>query len=148
MKKLILSLCLLSTSAFAQMLPVDAPERQQLIAMGAEFLAESPGDKNTVAVFGQNRIAFERHSDRLVATRYFTREKKLNSSEEIELLRLINKFNKDHGYQFTMYDQYITASLYNYGNHDPKGFAAMVRFLDKVEIVFDANPSIYKLVNR
>lgn len=147
MKKLIFLICFLSTSIFAQKLPANAPERQQLIAMGAEILLEEPSDKYTVALFGKNKIAFEKHSDRLVATRYFTRKKGLNSSEEFELLKLINKFNKEHGYQFSLYDNFIAASMYNYGNHDAKNFAAIVRFLDKVEVVFDENPSIYKLVN-
>jgi hypothetical protein len=148
MKKVFLLLCFFSTSVFAQVLPANSPERQQLIAMGAEFSPEKPGDKLTVAVLGQDKIAFEKHPDRLVATVYFTREKKLDSSGELELFRLVNKLNQKYAYQFTLYDGYLTASLYNLGNHDPKGFAAIVRNLLRVESVFDANPRILELLNR
>ena len=79
---------------------------------------------------------------------FFTREKKLNSTEELELLKIINSWNKDYAIQFWMDDDTIVASTYIYGEHDPRAFALVVRMVDKIENVFETNPRFYKLVNK
>ena len=147
MKHIFFLVLLFSNISFAQPLAPNSPEIRQLIAMGAEILKEEKGDENTIVNFGNNTISFSRNSYRLVASRIFTRERKLNQEQEFELMKLINKLNTNYSYQFILGDNTITANLYLFGNHDPKAFIMIVRNLDTVSSIFDDNPTIFKLVN-
>jgi hypothetical protein len=134
--------------AYADVLPKDGLERKQLIAMGYDIDKEQAGDTITVATAGSTKIAFSKTADRLAVSRYFNREKKLNASEELELFKIINSFNTEYSYQFNLENDSLTATLYDYGNYDPKTFAKLVRMIDKVNVVFDTKPGFYKLVNK
>lgn len=147
MKKFIISFCLFSTSAFAQLLPANAPERQQLIAMGAEILLEEKGDVYTFFKLGEDSFFISKSQERIVLGRNFTRKTSLTKEEELELYKIINKFNIDQAMQFVLFEKSLQANAYIFGNHDPKVFAKIVLALSKIESVFEANPRIYKLVN-
>ena len=150
MYKIYLTL-ILSTLMFqtqAEVLPKNSPERKQLVAMGYVLDKEDAEDIWTIAKLGSTRIAFTKNSERLAVTRYFTREKKLNSTEELELLKIINSWNKEYALQFFIDDETVIASAYIYGDHDPRVFALVVRMVDKIENVFETNPRFYKLVNK
>ena len=150
MYKIYLTL-ILSTLMFqtqAEVLPKNSPERKQLVAMGYVLDKEDAEDVWTIAKLGSTRIVFTKNNERLAVTRFFTREKILNSTEELELLKIINSWNKDYAIQFWMDDETIVASTYIYGEHDPRAFALVVRMVDKIENVFETNPRFYKLVNK
>ena len=147
MKRIFFLVILFSNISFAQPLAPNSPEIRQLIAMGAEILKEEEGATSTVINFGNTSISFNKNSYRLVASRVFTRDRKLNQEKEFELMKLINKLNTDYSFQFVLDDNTVTANLYLFGNHDPKAFAMIVRNLDTIDSVFDANPTIFKLVN-
>ena len=143
---LILSTLMFQTQA--EVLPKNSPERKQLVAMGYVLDKEDAEDVWTIAKLGSTRIVFSKNNERLAVTRWFTREKKLNSTEELELLKIINSWNKEYAVQFFIDDETIVASTYIYGEHDPRAFALVVRMVDKIENVFETNPRFYKLVNK
>ena len=147
MKNLIILLMVFSTSAFAQMLPVDAPERQQLIAMGAEILPDSTSKTSTHFRLGDQRFFLGKGSDRLELGRAFRRSKKLDSVQELELHKLVNKINEDQAFQFVIFENSIQVNIYMFGNYDPKILARLILSAGKIENIFDANPRIFKLVN-
>lgn len=145
---IMLTCFIFSSSANSQPLPKDAPELKQLIAMGYEIEKEDPGDTFTVANNGGNKIAISRNSERLAVARYFNRQRKnLSQAEEHELLKIINTLNKDYTIGFSVSDGFITAIIYDFGAYDAKTFAKIVRKLDKVDVVFDLQPRILRLVN-
>jgi hypothetical protein len=127
--------------AFTAPLEQDAPERKQLIAMGYEIVKEDKGDTFTMADIGDTRIVFSKNEDRLAVSRYFTRERKLNQFEEVELNKIINSFNEKFAYQFSLNNDSLTSSLYIFSSYDSKTFAKVVRLMDKVEVVFETEPS-------
>lgn len=147
MKKFFIILLLLSTSAIAQVLPADAPERQQLLAMGAEILPDNTSRTSTHFKLGDQRFFLGKSSDRLELGRAFRRGKKLDSAQELELHKLINKINEDQVFQFVIYENSIQANIYIFGNYDPKILARLILSAGKIENIFDANPRIFKLVN-
>lgn len=147
MKKLILSLCLFSTSVFAQVLPADAPERQQLIAMGAEVLEEKKGDNYTFFKLGGDFFFISKTQLRTALGRNFLREKKLNTVEELELYKIVNKLNMENAFQFVVFERSLQANAFIFGSHDPKVLASIILSLTKIESEFEANPRIYKLLN-
>jgi hypothetical protein len=147
MKKLILLFCLFSTSVFAQVLPANAPERQQLIAMGAEILLEKKGDNFTFFKLGGDLFFVGKNELRTVVGRNFLREKKINSVEELELYRIVNKINVSSAFQFVLFEKSLQANAYIFGSHDPKVFASIILSASKVESEFDANPRIFTLLN-
>ena len=132
---------------FAEPLALDAPERKQLIAMGYEIVKEDKDDKFTIAEIGSSRIIFSKNEDRLAISRIFNRERKLNSTDELELQRIINSFNDKYAYQFSINKEALTATLYIFGSYEPKTFAKVVRLMDKVNTIFNTEPNFYKLVN-
>jgi hypothetical protein len=132
---------------YAAVLAQDSPERKQLIAMGYELVKEDAGDTFTMADMGSTRIVFSKNEERLAISRFFNRQRKLNQSEEAELFQIINKFNETYGYQFSIGNQTLTATLYLYGNHDAKTFAKVVRMMDRVNLIFDTEPKFFQLVN-
>jgi len=147
MKHIFFIILLFSNISFAQTLAPNGPEIRQLIAMGAEISKEEEGDESTIVNIGSSTLSFSKNSYRLIASRIFTRERKLAQEQEFELLKLVNKLNNDYSYQFVLRENTLTANLYLFGNHDLKAFAMIVRNLDSISSIFDANPTIYKLVN-
>jgi hypothetical protein len=145
-KLLVLCFVLIANVGAAAQLGADAPERKQLIAMGYELQKEDAGDSFTIAEAGSSAISFNINDERLAISRYFNR-KKLSQAQEVELMQLINEFNKTYAYQFTIYDGSLAATLYIYGKHDTKTFAQVVRVMERVNEVFARSPSIYKLIN-
>ena len=132
---------------YAGVLPQDSPERKQLIAMGYDLVKEDAGDTFTMADMGSIRIIFSKNEDRLAVSRYFNRKRKLNQDEEMELLKILNKFNDAYSIQFSTEKQTLTANLYIFGNYDAKTFAKVVRLIDRVNTIFDTEPRFYRLVN-
>lgn len=147
MKRLILSLCLFSTSVFAQVLSANAPERQQLIAMGAEILPEEKGDNYTFFELGGDRFFVGKTQLRTVLGRGFSRGKTLNSVEELELYKIVNKLNIASTFQFVIFEKMLQANAYILGSYDPKVFASIILLTSKIETEFEANPRIFKLLN-
>jgi hypothetical protein len=128
-KILTIFLAMSISHVYADVLPQDSPERKQLIAMGSI------------------RIIFSKNEDRLAVSRYFNRKRKLNQDEEMELLKILNKFNDAYSIQFSTEKQTLTANLYIFGNYDAKTFAKVVRLIDRVNTIFDTEPRFYRLVN-
>ena len=143
---LILSILMFQTQA--EVLPKDSPERKQLVAMGYVLDKEDPTDTFTIAKLGSTKIAFTKNSERVAIARYFTRDRKLNSAEEFELLKIINAWNKEYAVQFWIDDETVVAGAYIYGDHDPRAFALVIRMIDKIDNVFDTQSRFYKLVNK
>jgi hypothetical protein len=147
MKLIFLFFVYLSSSAFAQTLPPNAPERQQLIAMGAEFLPEGNDDKFTFFKLDKNLFFVTKSAERTAVGRNFIRDKKLNQTEELELHKLVNKMNLDNPVQFVLFEKSLQANIFIFGNHEPKVFARIVFAASKIESVFETNPKIYSLIN-
>lgn len=118
-KLLVLCFVLIANVGAAAPLVADAPERKQLIAMGYELQKEDAGDDFTIANAGSGRIVFSQNEDRLAVTRYFTRSRKLNSAQELELLRLINTFNDAYTYQISISEGVLQANIFVYGSYEP-----------------------------
>jgi hypothetical protein len=147
MKRLIFSLCLFSTSVFAQVLPANAPERQQLIAMGAEISPEEKGDNYTFFKLGGDFFFVGKTEMRTVLGRGFVRGKTLNSVEELELYKIVNKLNIVSTFQFVIFEKTLQANAYLFGSYDSKVFASIILLTSKIESEFEANPRIFKLLN-
>ena len=148
MKQLFLLIIFYSMNfSFAAVLAPDAPERKQLIAMGYDIEKEDPGDTFTIANIGSTRIVFSKNDERLAITRVFNIERKLNKEDEIELLKILNKFNETYSYQFALGKQSLSSSLFIFGSYDARTFAKTVRLIDRVNAVFDTEPKFFKLVN-
>ena len=148
MKQLFLLIIIFSMNfSFAAVLAPDAPERKQLIAMGYDIEKEDPGDTFTIANIGSTRIVFSKNDERLAITRVFNIERKLSKDDEIELLRILNKFNETYSYQFALGKQSLSSTLFIFGSHDARTFAKTVRLIDRVNAVFDTEPKFFKLVN-
>ena len=145
MKNVFALLMLFSTLVFAQSLPADAPERQQLIAMGAEILPDSTSKTSTHFRLGDQRFFLRKGTDRLELGRSFSRSKKLDSVQELELHKIINKINEDQAFQFVIFENSIQANIYIFGKYDPKILAALILIAGRIENIFDANPRIFKL---
>ena len=139
------TLILLNNAAFADLLPKDSPERAQLIAMGYSL---KDYQTLTIATLGDTAIAFEKNSERVGISRYFTREKELNKDEEFELLQIINELNTQDSYQIRATKTAVSVHLYRFGIHDPQSFASLVRLIDKADSIWDTKPRIYKLINK
>ncbi len=143
----LLSLIFLFGSVNAQSLPKNSPEINQLTAMGYEVDKDTIGEGSwTIANNGSNKIVLSKSEDRLAVMRVFTR-KKLSAAKENELLQLINQINIDLSYQTMIQDESLSFVLYDYGSHNPKTFLKMVRIIEKVDSVFDAYPTLLKLLN-
>jgi hypothetical protein len=148
MKTIFFLLVILATNfSFANVLGPDAPERKQLIAMGYDIEKEVKSDTYTIANLGSVRMIIEKNEERLSISRVFNIQRKLSKDDEFELLKILNKFNTEFTYQFTLGVQSITCSLYYYGSYDARTFARMIRLIDRVNSVFDTEPKFYKLVN-
>ena len=148
MKKIFLLIILFSTNiSFAAPLAIDSPERKQLIAMGYDIQKEEPGDTYTMADVGSSRIIFEKNEERLAIYRVFNVQRKLSKDDELELLKILNKFNETYSYQFSLGKQSLTSTLYIFGNHDPKTFAKVVRLSELASSIFDSRPALIKLLN-
>ena len=128
----------------AQVLPVDGPERKQLIAMGYDITMEDEKSTYTVASNGSAKIVLARNSSRLVISRFFNR-KKLSPAEEFELLKVVNSMNVEFAYQMSLEEGTLNVSLYHFGAHDPRAFAALVRLIEQVKSAFDSQPELLKL---
>lgn len=138
-------LCLIFTNfAQAQTLPKDSPEVKQLIAMGYEIMKEDPGDRLTVADNGSSKIIITKTSERTAIFRSFTREKKLDSAQELELLKVINRINTDLAYQVSISDSSISFCLYDFGTYNPKNFSKLIRLIEQVDTMWDKYPALYK----
>jgi hypothetical protein len=146
MKQLFLLWCFFSATVFSQVLPPNAPERQQLIAMGYTIDKEDEKATFNLVRLGKTRIILSKNDEKLSVSRIFTREKKLTQSDEYELMKIINSFNDKFPYQFVL-DESLTANLYIFGSHDPKTFAYVMRLIDRVDVVFNSDPNFYKLIN-
>ena len=148
MKKIfIIFLVFFCKISFADALSLNSPERKQLIAMGYDIVKEDKDDTFTMTDIGDTRIVFSKNEDRLAISRYFNRQRKLNSAEELELHKIINKFNEKFAYQFSISEESLTSTLYIHGSYEPKTFAKVVRLMDKIEVIFETEPNFFKLVN-
>lgn len=147
MKRLLFSLFLFSTSVFAEVLPANAPERQQLIAMGAEISSEEKGDNYTFFKLGGDFFFVGKTEMRTVLGRGFVRGKTLNSVEELELYKIVNKLNIASTFQFVIFEKSLQANAYIFGSYDSKVFASIILLTSKIDSEFEANPRIYKLLN-
>ena len=102
----------------------------------------------TIATLGDTAIGFEKNSERVGISRYFTRDKELNKDEEFELLQIINELNTQYSYQIRATKTAVSVHLYRFGIHDPQSFASLVRLIDKADSIWDTKPRIYKLINK
>jgi len=143
-----LMLSLQAAAPMAQVLPADGKEIAQLIAMGYELDVEKKDDAWTVARLGTTTtLLFSKSSERLVVLRMFSRERKLNSEQELELFREINRVNNDLPYQVVIDDENIYLSLYDFGEYSPKTFAKIVRVAENGNTIFDSYPKLLELLN-
>jgi hypothetical protein len=133
--------------ASSQSLPKNGPERKQLIAMGYEIDEENSKDTWTIARLGNSNIGFSKSNEKLIIIRSFMMQKKLKPSQELELLRLINRVNIDLAYQAVLNDDSLTFALYDYGDYNPKTFAKLVRLAEQANSVFTSYPDILTLLN-
>lgn len=143
-----LMLSLQATASMAQVLSADSQEKKQLIAMGYELDVEKKDDAWTVARLGSSTtLLFSKSPERLVVLRMFSRERKLNSEQELELFREINRVNNDLPYQVVIDEENIYLSLYDFGEYAPKTFAKIVRVAENGNTIFDSYPKLLELLN-
>lgn len=135
------------TTSFSQHLPQDSAEAKQLIAMGYDVAKVETGDIFTVASNGSTKVAVAKSAERTVAVRYFTRDKKLDSKQEYELLKIVNQINIDLSFQVSVADTYLAVALYEYGPYDPKVFSKLIRLIERADSIFDSYPKIRELLN-
>ena len=128
----------------AQPLPKDSPELKQLIAMGYEIMKEERGAKLTIADNGNSKVIITKNAERTAIFRSFTREKKLDSAQELELYKIINQINTDLAYQVSITDTSISFCLYDYGAYNPKTFSKIIRLIEQVDSMWDKYPALYK----
>ena len=148
MKYLFLLLYIFSSTVYSQVLSPNSAERQQLISMGAEILPDDTSKTSTHFRIGSDRFFISKSSERIDLGRAFNREKKLNPTEEFELLKIINKINIEQAFQLILYENSIQANIFIYGKYDPKVLASLIFSASKISNIFDANPRIYELVNK
>ena len=147
MKKIIFLLALVSTSVYSQVLQPNSAIRQQLIAMGAEILPDNTSTTSTHFKLGSESFFIRQDSERIELGRAFRRDKKINTEQEFELYKIINKINIDQGFQFVLFESSVQANIFIYGNYDPRVLARLILSAAKIENIFDANPRIFELVN-
>jgi len=138
---------LFSNSVFSQTLPADSPEIKQLIAMGYEINEEAPGDTETIADNGSSKLVLSRNSERFYVYRTFTRARKLDSKQELELMNLINDINTEYSFQTSISKDSITFVLYDFGTFNPKTFSKVIRLIEQVDSLWTKYPSLLKLLN-
>ena len=139
-------LFLYSAQIFSQALPINSPERKQLVAMGFELQKQAVTDDGTIADNGDIKIAIGKSKDRLVLSLSFLR-KKLSDRDEFRLLKIANKINTEATYQISLHEETFAAALYDYGNYDSKTFAKMIRMLEQFQSYIFENTELVKLLN-
>lgn len=136
----------ISSLVNAQALPVESLEFKQLQAIGYEI--KPSNDKNwSIATLDSNKLALQKTSERTVVAAYFTRKSGLNSQQELELLRIVNKLNTEYLYQFALSDTSLACAIYIYGPHDTKSFSKIIRYMEDLDGILDKYPEIFKLLN-
>lgn len=135
---------ILHSVAIAQALPKNSLEYKQLEALGYDI---KNSENLSIASSDSNKIAIRKTSERTTVTAYYNRKSGLNSQQEFELLKIINKMNQDHFYQCKIIESSLACVLYIYGPHDPKTFARIMRHMENLDTVLEGYPEIYKLIN-
>ena len=150
MFKIVLNLFFLigfSNLAFSQNLSKESAEVKQLIAMGYEIYKHEIGDTEIFADNGSSSLVISKNSERLYVYRTFTRKRKLDSTQEFELYKLINDINTEYSYQTTIGKDSITFILYDFGAYNPKTFSKIIRLIEQVDSVWLKFPFLLKLIN-
>ena len=115
--------------------------------MGAEISPEEKGDNYTFFKLGGDFFFVGKTEMRTVLGRGFVRGKTLNSVEELELYKIVNKLNIVSTFQFVIFEKTLQANAYLFGSYDSKVFASIILLTSKIESEFEANPRIFKLLN-
>lgn len=123
----------------------DAPETAQLKAMGYELqdLEDSTlvtrGDEDLTILINKDEI-------KTLYVRLFPRNKKVFApNDELKFLQAINRLNFSAAYQVSFSDTSIACVVYQYGAYDPQIFSSLVRFVERCEIIFTAEPVLTEL---
>lgn len=143
---LVASLICTINSAFADVLPKDSPELTQLEAMGYDIEPAKTNAYWTIARSSTAVILISKNSERTVLTRSFTRKQGLSETEELALLRIVNKINADLSFQVNISSSGLNYNLYNFGVYDPKTFAKVVRIMEKADNTFNTYSEIMRLI--
>lgn len=131
--------------ANAQPLSPNAAEVKQLEAMGYE-LRDTKDGGSTIASLGNSKIVISKNTERTVIFRMFEQGKKLNQSQEFELLKVINEVNLNNSYQVALSDGYLTVAIYSFGTYEPRTFAKLIRLIENANSLFDAYPKFLELL--
>ena len=144
MKLLIISLFLPLTLSAAP-LPKDAPESTQLKAMGYEF---EDLEDSTLITRGDEDLTLLINKDpsKTLFVRLFARtEKKLTDDAELKFLQAINRLNFATPYQISFSETSIACAVYQRGAYDPQVFSSLIRFIERCDVIFTAEPILKEL---
>ena len=136
---------LLSCLSYSEPLTKESPEYKQLQAMGYDI--KDNGKFWSLATADNNKLSISKNVDRTTIATYYTRKKSLTAEQELALLRIVNKLNVEYLYQFALTDNSLSCAVYLYGQHDPKTFSKLVRYMENLDSTIDKYPEIYKLIN-
>ena len=135
---------LMSNIINAQSLPKNSLEIKQLEAMGYEVKNADEKSDYTLVDNGTDVLVLSKNSERTAVVSSYNR-RKLNDTDEFELLKVINKINTDLAYQVALGETFIAFSLYIYGPHDPKTFVKVIRLVERADNIFDSYPKLREL---
>lgn len=125
----------------------NAPEYQQLVAMGYEIDPPSSGDTSTIARSPSANLIISKYESGMSFARYFTRsKKKLDDTQLLKLLTTINQINLDMSVQISLTDGYLACAVYHYGPYNTRSFAGGVRQIEMCASIFDRYPELIKFL--
>jgi hypothetical protein len=135
----------ISKAQAGKLLP-DSPEFKQLQAMGYEV---EPQDNKYLEVSnfsnGYSLLSVDRSNERIAISRNFTR-KKLDEAGETTLLSLVNEINQETAYQVHIHESGIAFVMYLFGPYNSRAFATVVRNIERVTVLFETKPELFKLL--
>lgn len=140
-------LLLVSQLGFADQMPANSPELQQLGAMGYEVEKPDAGDTYTVVSNDSVKLTLIKNDDGVAVVRFFNRKSGLTSRRESELMKIVNKMNMDLSFQVYLTDAHIAFALYAHGPYQRRTFATIVRMIEKCNDNFDTYPGLLELLN-
>jgi len=136
-------LCSLVSFANAEKLATDSPEFKQLVAIGYD-LDSTDKDNNAISTFtnGVNKLLSDKNEGRLAIWRSFSR-KKLDITNEFQLLKLVNKLNTDTTYQVSIDETSINYVMYVFGPYNSRAVSKVIRMIENIEF----EPELLKLLS-
>jgi hypothetical protein len=117
------------------------PEHAQLTAMGYDI---SDLESGSIIERNNTRIFVVKSDQYTLVSRFYRTDPAKVARGEYQLLKLINKLNRDLSYTLTIgedKDSLICSVAYR-GTYDRKSFATVVSEIERCNVIFDIEPAI------